>query len=75
MARRDKPPKPPQRAAEELTELARQAHDPAVRVWYLEWAKAFQQLALFHERQNTPEDDGERKRSGGPGLERRQRRR
>lgn len=56
MARRDKPPKPPQRAAEELTELARRADDPGVRVWCLEWAKAFQTLALFHERQNRPED-------------------
>jgi len=41
----DDTPRPPEQSAEELTELARHADDPAARVWYLEWARAFRRLA------------------------------
>jgi hypothetical protein len=41
----DPPIQPPERIAEELTALARLADDPAARIWYLQWAKAFDRLA------------------------------
>ena len=39
----------PARNAEELARLASSTDDPAARIWFLEWAKAFQRLALIHD--------------------------
>jgi hypothetical protein len=38
----------PSKNADELTVLASQSDDPAARVWYLEWAKAFRTLASLN---------------------------
>lgn len=38
------------RRADELTELAAREVDPGLRLFYLEWAKAFRRLAVFGER-------------------------
>jgi hypothetical protein len=35
----------PEETAEELAFLARHTPNPGARIWYLEWAKAFQRLA------------------------------
>ncbi len=39
----------PARNAQELARLASTTDDPAARIWYLEWAKAFRRLALIHD--------------------------
>ena len=39
----------PARNAEDLARLASSTDDPAARIWYLEWAKAFRRLALIHD--------------------------
>jgi hypothetical protein len=37
----------PGETAEELARLAAQARNPAERIWYLQWARAFRQLAVL----------------------------
>lgn len=41
----------PAQNADELARLASEAADPGARVWYLEWAKAFRQLASLNDQQ------------------------
>jgi len=47
-------PQDPKHAAEELARLAQRTDSIGARVWYLEWAKAFQRLAQIGDR--APED-------------------
>ena len=46
------------KAAEELARLAASSRNPEERLWFLQWAQAFRQLAAFGER-GLP-DDGRR---------------
>jgi hypothetical protein len=45
----------PARNADELAALAAKSQDPAARVWYLEWAKAFRRLASLNKSSDRPE--------------------
>ena len=52
--RTDDPHETPAQNAEELARLASEAEDPGARVWFLEWAKAFRQLALLNDQEPPP---------------------
>ena len=43
-------PRNPAKAAEELARLAAGSRNPEERLWFLQWAQAFRQLAAFGER-------------------------
>jgi hypothetical protein len=43
-------PRNPAQAAGELARLAARSRNPAERLWYLQWAQAFSQLAAFGDR-------------------------
>lgn len=59
----DDAPRDPAQTAAELARLAAQSRNPAERLWYLQWAQAFNQLAAFGDRaaaaQVTQDDDFE----------------